>query len=103
MGICGASEDKHKNPATEKTILYYSFERGNEEQRAFGQRMMQSYRSPIEIEFQISDTYDRYYLELRDMGRTYPIQNGGFVNTDNMINTLLNQINQILFANRKKN
>ena len=92
-----SSENKNHRTINEKPSILFSFEKGNEEQREFEQQVLQHYNSPVLIDYSLSDTMNKYYIELRDMGRNYKIQDGGFVNTENMMNNILQQIYSILF------
>ncbi|MCQ2816198.1 MAG: hypothetical protein MJ252_02920 [archaeon] len=101
MGNCGSSNDESGRRASRKgSFLEMNIEQGNEYQRAFCQRILTSYNSPIEIDYKIQDNLNMYAIYLYDMGNKYTIQNGGFMNTDDMLHSVLDQVYNILQKNR---
>lgn len=98
MGVCGQAQ-----PRSRKPFLECYFEAGNEEQKQFLQRLVTSFNSPIEIQTKISDEFNKYYICFTDYGTKSVLQDGGFINTDEMLNTILNQVYEILRKNREEN
>ena len=100
MGTCNSSKDSDDKSNKRGAFLTMNIESGNEEQKIFCQRVLNSYECPVHLEYKITDIYNRYSISLSDSGKKYMIQNGGFINSEHSKNFILEQIYKILSSNR---